>query len=88
MTRKLASNADLYEYLSLLGDLLASRGSQQLAETVRFAAKQRTGLSTEFLGESRIALRAVLDAEKGLLRPQEREELLGVISQVEFALRR
>jgi hypothetical protein len=88
MTKKLANNTDLYEYLLSLGDLLAGRGSQQLADSVRFAAKQGTGLSTEFLGESRIALRAVLDAEKGLLQPREREELLGVISRVEFALHR
>jgi hypothetical protein len=88
MTKKLASNTDLYEYLSALGNLLADRNSQQLAEAVRFAAKQRTGLSTEFLGESRIALRTVRDAEKGLLRPQERDELLSVISQIEFVLHR
>jgi hypothetical protein len=88
MTKKLTSNTDLYEYLLSLGDLLADRGSQQLAESVRFAAKQGTGLSTEFLGETRISLRGVLDAEKGILRPYERNELLDVISQVEFALRR
>jgi hypothetical protein len=88
MIKKLASNADLYEYLLSLRDLLASRGSQQLAESVRLAAEQAAGLSTEFLGESRFALRAILDTEKGLLRSHERDELLGMIGQVEFALRR
>jgi hypothetical protein len=56
--KKLPSNTDLYEYLLSLRDLLGSQGSQQLAESVRFAAEQATGLSTEFLGESRFALRA------------------------------
>jgi hypothetical protein len=64
---KLASNTDLYEYLLSLGDLPAGCGSQQLAETVRFAAKQGTGLSSEFLGESRIALRATIHADTELM---------------------
>jgi hypothetical protein len=86
--KKLTSNTDLYEYLLWLGNLLAERRAQQLAESVRFAARQGAGLSTEFLGESRIALRGVLDMENGILRAHERDELLDVISQVEFALRR
>ena len=86
--KKLSSNTDLYNYLLALGDLLAGRGVPQLAETVRFAARQGTGLSTEFLGESGIALRRVLDAEGGALEMHERDELRGVISQVETALRR
>lgn len=88
MIKKLTSNTDLYEYLLSLGELLESRGSPQLAKAVRFAAGQGTGMSTEFLGETRIALTAVLESEKGLLQPQERDVLLGVHSQVEFALRR
>jgi hypothetical protein len=86
--KKLTNNTDLYEYLLSIGNLLADRGAQQLAESVRFAARQGTGLSTEFLGESRIALRGVLGAENGILHAHEREELCGIIHQVEFALRR
>ncbi|MFZ0609472.1 MAG: hypothetical protein WAM75_17545 [Xanthobacteraceae bacterium] len=86
--KKLASNTDLYEYLLALGNLLADRGSQQLAEGVRFAARQGTGLSTEFLGESLIALRRVSVEENGILRSHEQDKLRGIISQVEFALRR
>jgi hypothetical protein len=85
---KLNSNTDLYNYLLSLSNLLADRGSPQLAESVRFAARQSTGLSTEFLGESRIALKAVLDKEKGILGLAERDELIGVVSQIDFALRR
>jgi hypothetical protein len=86
--KKLTSNTDLYEYLLLLGNLLAERGSQQLADSVRIAARTGAGLSTEFLGESRIALRGVLGTENGILFPHERDALVGVISQVEVALRR
>jgi hypothetical protein len=86
--KKLSSNTDLYNYLLSLGNLLADRGSPQLAESVRFAARQGTGLSTEFLGESRIALRRVLDTESGALQMHERDELQGVISQIETSLRR
>jgi len=86
--KKLSSNTDLYNYLLHLADLLADSGSPALAESVRFAARQATGLSTEFLGESRIALRRVLDTEGGALQTPERAELEGVISQVETSLRR
>lgn len=86
--KKLSSNTDLYDYLLSLGDLLAGREVSQLAEAVRFAARQGTGLSTEFLGESRIALRQVLDAEGGALEMHERDELRSIISEVETALRR
>ena len=86
--KMLSSNTDLYNYLLSLGDLLAERGSAQLAESVRFAARQGTGLSTEFLGESCIALRKVLDTESGLLQLHERDELRGVISQLNTAFRR
>jgi hypothetical protein len=88
MMKKLTSNTDLYEYLLSLGNLLSDRRAPQLAESVRFAARQSTGLSTEFLGESGIALRGVLSTENGILRRDEREELQGIIGEIEFALRR
>ena len=85
---RLSNNTDLYHDLLVLGDLLAEKGSQKLAERVRLAARQGTGLSTEFLGESRNALKHVLDAENGILLAHERDELSSVIGQVEIALRR
>jgi hypothetical protein len=86
--KTLASNTDLYNYLRSLANLLTERGSAELAESIRFAASQGTGLTTEFLGESRIALQRVLDSDVGALQLQERDELRGVIGQVEAALRR
>jgi len=88
MTKILTSNTDLYDYLLSLADLLEGRGSLKLAASLRLAARQTTSLSTEFLGESRIALKAVIDSDNGLLRFAERDELLGILSQVEIALRR
>ena len=88
MTKPLSSNKELYDYLVSLGNLLAERGSLQLAESVRLAARTGTGLSTEFIGESRIALQGVLDAEQGLLQAVERHELQSILAQVDFALRR
>ena len=43
-------------------------------------------MSTEFLGESRIALRRVLKEEDGVLTLQEREDLLDVLRQLDSAL--
>ena len=84
---KLRSNKDLYNYLLSLSKVLGERGSQQLEESINTAAKQATGLSTEFLGEAHMALSAVLDA-KDLLRADEKNELIRVMSQIDFALRR
>jgi len=48
MTR-LSSNSELYNYLIALADVLEGRSDTTLAESVRFAARQATGLSTEFI---------------------------------------
>lgn len=86
--RALASNQDLYEYLlQLLADL-RSAGADGLADSVAFAASQAPSASTEFLGESRIALRKVLDQEGGALGRQERTQLLNVIEQLNQVLDR
>jgi hypothetical protein len=88
MIKKLSGNTDLYDYLVSLGNLLADRGAQQLSASVCFAARQATGLSTEFLGEALIALRDVLEKGGSVLKSAERDELIAIVSQVEFALRR
>ena len=56
-----SNNTELYRYLVSVGDLLSERGGASLAERVRAAARQATDLSTEFLGEARDALIAVVD---------------------------
>jgi hypothetical protein len=84
----LSNNTELYEYLVVLADRLAQRGAQPLSDAVRRAAGHATGLSTEFLDESRNALKKVLAEEDGELPPVERYELRSVLSQIETAFRR
>jgi hypothetical protein len=86
--RKLENNTDLYEYLRSLADLLKGGSAAPLVEYLDAAARQATSLSTEFLGESQIALKKVLDTENGALTNTEREELRSVIKQIEFAVNR
>src|SRR5688572_15189983 len=83
--KPLASNAELYNYLRRLERALQDRGRTDLADSLAFAASQAASLSTEFLGEARIALRRVISAEEGLLPKQELEELIAVLKQLDDA---
>lgn len=86
--KALSSNKDLYDYLLLLSSELKQRGETTLSEAVLFAAGQASSLSTEFLGESRIALRQVSNEENGVLTKQERADLSSVLKQLDEALPR
>ena len=86
---KLTGNQDLYDYLDHLANRLKESGATQLAEVV--PAASRTALtipSTEFLGESRLALRRVLNLDVGLLSESERSDLLDVLGQLDTSFRR
>jgi hypothetical protein len=78
-----SSNADLYSFLERLQKTLADRGSNDLAEVVDRALRFATGMSTEFLGESRIALRTVSQAKNNTLDQSERELLVEAISELD-----
>ena len=82
----LSSNRDLYEYLLSFTAELKRRGLTTLSEMVAFASSQGSSSSTEFLGESRIALKRVLHEENGALTTQERADLLDVLTQLDKAL--
>jgi hypothetical protein len=57
----LASNRDLYDYMTRLSSGLKQRGAAALSEAVDLARRYASGSSsTEFLGESRIALTRVM----------------------------
>jgi hypothetical protein len=71
-----------------LADVLVERGSHVLANRIRGAAEQASGMSTEFLGESRIALDQILAAEAGALNPQERKYFVAAIDQLDRTLSR
>jgi hypothetical protein len=85
---KFSSNQELYEYLVRLVSELKTAGADKLAEAVAFAVDQASGISTEFLGESRVAVRQVLSQENGALTEQGRADLQSVLEQLNQALDR
>lgn len=85
----LSSNRDLYEYLLFLVTVLKQRGSTALSEDVELASRQvSTFPATEFLGESKLALKRVLSQENGILTDQERNDLCNVLEQLDNAFNR
>jgi len=65
--------------------MLISREAAQLGEVVDFARRQAAGMRTEFLGESRIALRRVVDNAGGVLNDQEIADVRNVLEQLNQA---
>ena len=86
--KSFSNNRELYEYLLFLTAELKKRKFDELSEAVAFASHQASGMSTEFLGESRIALRWVLKEEDGILTVEERADMSDVLKQLDAALDR
>ena len=85
----LNDNAELYEYLRLLSTRLEELGAKELAECVMHASKTSAcNVSTEFLGESRIALVRVMKEEGGVLTGQERDEVRDVLRRLDQVFER
>jgi hypothetical protein len=83
---QLDNKQQLYSYLADLAAKLNDRGSSELSQAVLAASRTMAGIpDTEFLGESRIALRRVRD-EQTVLTENERHELLDVLRQLDEAL--
>jgi hypothetical protein len=81
-------NKQLYDYLADIGAKLKARGSLELREAVLAASRTAAVIpNTEFLGESRIALRRVQN-EQTVLTENERHELLDVLRQLDEAFNR
>jgi hypothetical protein len=85
---KLASNKELYEYLLTLSSRLKSEGDERLSQLVALASRHAAGMSTEFLGESRIALREVVAKPNNALSEKEYAQVLNVLEQLDDALDR
>jgi hypothetical protein len=84
--KHLANNRELYDYLLFLAAELRKRKFDELSDAVIFASRLAATIpSTEYLGESRIALRRVLKEEDGVLTIQERRDLSDVIQQLDDA---
>jgi hypothetical protein len=83
---KLSSNRQLYDYLVSLSAELERCGKAELSAIVGAASRCARGMSTEFLGESRIALRRILREEARVLGDKGRADLLDVLQQLDSAL--
>jgi hypothetical protein len=85
---QLENNRQLYDYLAAIGATLKARGAVELSHIVLAASRTAAGIPvTEFLGESRIALRRV-EHEQNVLTESERLELLDVLRQLDEAFSR
>jgi hypothetical protein len=84
--RTLSTNSDLYQYLLQLAGDLRKLGSTDLADIVTTASNQASGMTTEFLGESRIALRQVRRRGRSILSEQACADLVDVLKQLDAAL--
>jgi|HubBroStandDraft_6_1064221.scaffolds.fasta_scaffold543718_3 hypothetical protein len=79
---QLNNNRELYDYLVTLSAILSSRGADELSSTVATASRHATGMSTEFLGEARIALRRFQD-DRSVLTESEWLDLVDVLRQLD-----
>jgi hypothetical protein len=85
---RLENNRQLYDYLVAIGATLDARGAVDLRRIVLTASRTAATIpATEFLGESRIALRRV-ENEQNVLTESERLELLDVLRQLDEAFSR
>jgi hypothetical protein len=86
--KTLSSNSELYKYLLELEGTLRRHEATDLADAVGAASHQAASSSTEFLGESRIALRRVSNLSPAFLKGQELTDLADVLKQLDVALDR
>jgi hypothetical protein len=81
----LANNRELFDYMLSLGTTLKDRGANELGQLVLDANRLFAGMSTEFLGESRAALREVLAAGTKMIDDAERAKVVDVVRQLDKA---
>jgi hypothetical protein len=86
--KQIQDNSELYSYLRGLETKFRIAGSTGLADTLALASRHAGGMSTEFLGESRIALRKISDPARALLSEGELSDLRSVLDQLDIALDR
>jgi flagellar biosynthesis chaperone FliJ len=84
----LGSNQELYDYLLRLAQELQDHGAKELGEMVAGASRHAAGLSTEFLGESRIALQHIILEGKNALTATQRADVEDVLQQLTAAINR
>jgi hypothetical protein len=85
---RLDNNRQLYDYLAAIGAKLNARGAVDLSRVVLTASRTVATIpDTEFLGESRTALRRV-ENEQTVLTEDECLELLDIVRQLDEAFSR
>lgn len=78
-----SNNTQLSQHLQFLTKTLEERHAKELSEAVAHVGRMSPVMSTEFLGESRIALTQLLRKERGILTDQERDEVQEVLSEID-----
>jgi hypothetical protein len=86
--KRLSNNTQLGQYLQSLWKTLEERHAKELSEAVAHASRMSPYMGTEFLGESRIALRRLIREEHGVLTSQELDDVRDVLSQIDGAFDR
>ena len=81
--KRLSNNTELCQYLQFLWKTLEERHAKELSEAVAHASRMSPYMTTEFLGESRIALRKLIKEEHGVLTSQERDDVRNVLNQID-----
>jgi hypothetical protein len=84
----LSSNQELHADLLRLARGLKARGAIELSEVVTYAGRQAASMSTEFLGESRIAPRRVLSTGRTVWEPSEQADIEDVVRRLTAAINR
>ena len=85
---RLENNQQLYDYLASISAKLNTRGSAELSRVVMATSRYAAAVpGTEFLGESRIALRLV-ENRQTVLTEDERLELVDIVHQLDEAFSR
>jgi hypothetical protein len=92
MTKFLKDFSELYDYLVTLSSVLQARGASDLAKEAerasRFAVGLKIGQSTEFVGESKIALRRIRTDGNNILNDKEQQEIDDILRQLTSSLNR
>jgi hypothetical protein len=83
VVKRISSHHDLHEYMTSLSAALKERGLRDMSDTIDFAVAQASMVTTEFPGESRIALRHILKVENGTLTGEERVTMADVLRQID-----
>ena len=68
--------------------MLEERHAKELSEAVNHVSRMSLFMSTEFLGESRIALKKVLKKGRSVLTKEERDDVKDVLAQIDGAFAR